>query len=39
MLHTHHAIDYGEINVTDLEAAQSLYVEAFGWHFDDYGPA
>lgn len=35
MLHTHHAIDYVEINVTDLEAAQAFYVEAFGWRFDD----
>jgi predicted enzyme related to lactoylglutathione lyase len=34
----HHAIDYVEINVSDLEAAKSFYAAAFGWAFNDYGP-
>jgi predicted enzyme related to lactoylglutathione lyase len=36
--HTHHAIDYIEISVTDLAAAQRFYAAAFGWRFNDYGP-
>ncbi|WP_370945858.1 VOC family protein [Amycolatopsis sp. cg5] len=35
----HHAIDYIEITVTDLDAAKRFYTEAFGWEFNDYGPA
>ena len=35
----HHAIDYVEIGVTDLERARRFYAEAFGWRFTDYGPA
>ena len=38
MSHTHHAIDYIEINVTDLAAAKEFYSAAFGWEFNDYGP-
>ena len=38
MAHTHHAIDYIEINVTDLAAAKEFYAAAFGWAFNDYGP-
>ena len=38
MTHTHHAIDYIEINVTDLAAAKEFYAAAFGWAFNDYGP-
>jgi uncharacterized protein len=34
----HHAIDYVELTVTDLEQAKRFYTEAFGWHFNDYGP-
>ncbi|MFI5956375.1 VOC family protein [Cryptosporangium sp. NPDC051539] len=36
--HRHHAIDYLEFTVTDLEAAKRFYGEAFGWQFNDYGP-
>lgn len=36
--HTHHGIDYIELTVTDLEAAQRFYRSAFGWQFNDYGP-
>ncbi|MGZ5398636.1 MAG: VOC family protein [Nocardioides sp.] len=39
MAHTHHAIDYVELNVEDLAAAQAFYEAAFGWQFNDYGPA
>src|SRR5262249_47592615 len=38
MAHTHHAIDYIEITVTDLEAAKAFYSPAFGWALTDYGP-
>jgi len=34
----HHAIDYVELGVTDLERAKRFYAEAFGWEFNDYGP-
>jgi uncharacterized protein len=34
----HHAIDYIELTVTDLEQAKRFYGEAFGWRFNDYGP-
>lgn len=37
-MHTHHAIDYIELSVTDLTAAKRFYGEAFGWSFNDYGP-
>jgi uncharacterized protein len=36
--HTHHAIDYIEIAVTDMDAAKSFYATAFGWSLVDYGP-
>ncbi|TQS46152.1 VOC family protein [Cryptosporangium phraense] len=36
--HRHHAIDYIEFTVTDLEAAKRFYADAFGWQFTDYGP-
>ncbi|MDP9799627.1 putative enzyme related to lactoylglutathione lyase [Catenuloplanes nepalensis] len=39
MVHNHHAIDYVELTVTDLEAAKRFYGAAFGWRFNDYGPA
>lgn len=38
MAHTHHAIDYIELNVADLAAAKEFYGSAFGWTFNDYGP-
>jgi predicted enzyme related to lactoylglutathione lyase len=34
----HHAIDYIEISVTDIDAAKRFYEKAFGWRFNDYGP-
>jgi predicted enzyme related to lactoylglutathione lyase len=36
--HIHHAIDYIEIAVTDMEAAKAFYATAFGWTLVDYGP-
>src|SRR5687768_8746616 len=36
--HQHHGIDYVEIAVTDVAAAQRFYAGAFGWTFNDYGP-
>jgi hypothetical protein len=36
--HRHHAIDYVEFTVTDLEQAKRFYTQAFGWRFNDYGP-
>ena len=38
MTHTHHAIDYFEVAVADLDAAKAFYVDAFGWSLNDYGP-
>ena len=38
-VHRHHAIDYIEFAVRDLAAAKRFYAEAFGWEFNDYGPA
>jgi predicted enzyme related to lactoylglutathione lyase len=37
--HRHHALDYVEINVTDLDEAKTFYQAAFGWAFTDYGPS
>ncbi|MDX9723276.1 MAG: VOC family protein [Myxococcota bacterium] len=37
--HVHHEIDYIELSVTDMAAAQSFYAAAFGWGFNDYGPS
>jgi uncharacterized protein len=36
--HTHHAIDYIELTVTDVAEAKRFYGAAFGWSFNDYGP-
>jgi len=38
MAHTHHAINYIELAVTDLAVAREFYSAAFGWSFNDYGP-
>lgn len=35
----HHAIDYIELAVTDMDAAQAFYQAAFGWSFTHYGDA
>ncbi|GID30739.1 VOC family protein [Paractinoplanes brasiliensis] len=37
--HQHHTINYVEITVGDLAEAKRFYAEAFGWQFNDYGPA
>ena len=37
-MHTHHAIDYIELTVTDVAVAKTFYAAAFGWKFNDYGP-
>ncbi len=37
-MHPHHAIDYIEFTVADLDAARRFYADAFGWKFNDYGP-
>jgi predicted enzyme related to lactoylglutathione lyase len=37
--HVHHAIDYVELAVTSLADAKQFYGAAFGWQFNDYGPA
>ena len=36
---THHAIDYIELSVTDMEQAKRFYSTAFGWKLTEYGPA
>jgi hypothetical protein len=36
--HVHHAIDYVEIAVTELEAAKAFYASAFGWSLVNSGP-
>ena len=36
--HAHHAIDYVEIAVTDIDGAKAFYASAFGWSLVDYGP-
>lgn len=38
-MHTHHAIDYVEFTVRDLSQAKRFFTAAFGWTFNDYGPA
>ena len=38
-LHSHHAIDYIEFAVSDIDAAKAFYASAFGWSFVDYGDA
>jgi uncharacterized protein len=39
MTPVHHAINYVEVTVTDMDAAQHFYGTAFGWRFTDYAPA
>jgi catechol 2,3-dioxygenase-like lactoylglutathione lyase family enzyme len=39
MTPVHHAINYVEITVTDMDGAQHFYGAAFGWRFTDYAPA
>jgi len=35
---THHAIDYIEFTVADLDESKRFYGGVFGWEFNDYGP-
>ena len=35
----HHCINYIEFAVSDLTKAKTFYHSAFGWEFNDYGPA
>lgn len=35
----HHALNYVELTVTDIEAAKAFYAAAFSWSFTDYGPS
>lgn len=37
-MHEHHALDYIEFPVHNLEEARRFYAAAFGWEFNDYGP-
>ena len=37
-MHRHHAIDYIEFTVRDMEVARQFYSAAFGWAFTNYGP-
>lgn len=39
MTRRHHRLNYIELTVTDLNAAQVFYANAFGWEFNSYGPA
>ncbi len=39
MPQTHHTIDYIEIPARDLKSSRAFYAAAFGWTFNDYGPA
>ena len=34
-----HTLSYIEFGVTDLAATRAFYESAFGWSFNDYGPA
>jgi hypothetical protein len=36
--HVHHAIDYIEFAVLDMDESKRFYAAAFGWSFNDYGP-
>lgn len=36
--HVHHAINYIEFTVTDMDEAKRFYTAAFDWAFTDYGP-
>lgn len=39
MTNIHHSIDYVELTATDLASTRAFYENAFGWQFNDYGPA
>jgi len=36
--HIHHAIDYIEFSVADMDESRRFYEAAFDWKFNDYGP-
>lgn len=35
----HHTLAYVELATDDLRASRTFYESAFGWTFNDYGPA
>ncbi len=35
----HHAINYVEFSTVDITKTKTFYSKAFGWSFQDYGPA
>ena len=37
--HIHHAIDYIELAVTNMDQSKRFYEAAFDWKFNDYGPS
>lgn len=39
MADTHHHFNYVELPATDITAMKVFYAEAFGWSYQDYGPA
>ena len=39
MEQTHHTIAYVELAADDLAVSRGFYESAFGWSFNDYGPA
>ena len=39
MEQAHHTISYVELSADDLDASRAFYESAFGWTFNDYGPA
>jgi predicted enzyme related to lactoylglutathione lyase len=39
MEQAHHTISYVELRADDLDASRAFYESAFGWTFNDYGPA
>lgn len=36
--HQHHAIDYIEFTVSDMDQSKAFYSRVFGWKFTDYAP-
>jgi len=38
-VNTHHHFNYIELPATDLDAMKAFYAKAFGWSYQDYGPA
>ncbi|TLD70799.1 VOC family protein [Phragmitibacter flavus] len=38
-MNNHEKINYVELPSRDLEQTKKFFIEAFGWSFEDYGPA